>query len=143
MKSTERFGKLKLQASMIEAFNLFIFSDIAAHDSSDRKWYLSRIRDDRCKIVQFDQNGFFEYPKPFNYDCFTQVELITAILTLLVRASIIFFKMKWHNLGAYREFDSNRNLTSLKSLFDINFYICWFLSWIEFKNNHFEKRRSE
>ena len=99
MKSTERFGKLKLQALMIEAFNLFIFSDIAAHDSSDRKWYLSRIRDDRCKIVQFDQNGFFEYPKPFNYDCFTQVELITAILTLLARASNIFFKMKWHNLG--------------------------------------------
>ena len=100
MKSTERFGNLKLQASMIEAFNMVIFSDIAAHDSSDRKWYLSRIRDDRCKIVRFDQNGFFEYPKPFNYDCFTQVELITAILTLLVRASIIFFKMKWHNLGA-------------------------------------------
>ena len=99
MKSTERFGKLELQASMIEAFNLFIFSDIAAHDSSDRKWYLSRIRDDRCKIVQFDQNGFFEYPKPFNYDCFTQVELITAILTLLVRASLMFFKIKWHNLG--------------------------------------------
>ena len=74
-----------------KSYNLLLFSDIAAHDSSDRKWYLSRIRDDRCKIIQFDQNGFFEYPKPFNNDCFTQVELITAIFTLLARASTIFF----------------------------------------------------
>ena len=61
-------------------------SDMAAHDSSDRQWYLGRIRDNRCKIVQFDANGLFEYPKPFNHDCFTKLELITAILTLLARA---------------------------------------------------------
>ena len=59
---------------------------MAAHDSNDRQWYLGRIRDNRCKIVQFDANGLFEYPKPFNPDCFTKLELITAILTLLARA---------------------------------------------------------
>ena len=58
---------------------------MAAHDSSDRQWYLGRIRDNRCKIVQFDANGLFEYPKPFNHDCFTILELITAIFTLLAR----------------------------------------------------------
>merc|ERR1712131_444179 len=67
--------------------------DMAAHNSSDRKWYLSRIRDDRCMFVQFDKDGLFEYPKPFNQDCFTTLELITAIFTFLayLTAVLIFF----------------------------------------------------
>ena len=57
-----------------------IFSSIDAHE---RSWFLRRIRDKMCKDVQMSPTSVYEIPAPFKKGCFTDLEMTTAVLTIV------------------------------------------------------------
>ena len=69
-------------------------SDMFSTNSTDRKWYLNRIRGESCKMDHFDRASipkFSQTPKPFNPDCYTTPEVILVILSFIGGAEMYIF----------------------------------------------------
>ena len=78
---------------------IFYCSELIATNSTDKQWYLNRIRGDSCKMAyiypykNFDPE-FSESPKPFNNGCYTSLELTMVIFGIIGWGNYRYFQGK-------------------------------------------------
>ena len=76
----------------------YFYSDY--FNSTDPDWHLDRISGDMCMDTVYEPN-FSQFPKPFKSKCYTTIEVIMVIITILGRADIesVFFEYTLYNIA--------------------------------------------